>query len=217
MGSEITEQEKYELAKIEQEISEKKAELIVQSQLPKNDTNVMEVVKKEESELLKSEDFSKISKKVGEERIKADLVAEASRIRTKNLDTAENEFKNETRELKLAHLKEELKLTHKYNMETLEKDAKHKQMLSKRKKLVEKYGYLYDCKEESCITCYDDEGKPYLVPKDFSYSSAINKIRQFGRNISKLDRPILQTMKWILIIGVGVSIYFILKSLGIIK
>lgn len=217
MSSEMTEQEKNELAEIKQKIADRKAELQVTSTtLPSNDTNIMEVVKNEENELLKSNDFSKISKRVGEERIKADLSAEASRIRSKNIETAENEFANETRELKLTHLKEELKLQHKYNMDTLQKDEKHRQMLSKRKKLVEKYSYLYDCREENCFTAYDDKGQPYLVPKDFSYSSAVNRIRQFGRNISKLDRPIIQTLKWILICGVGIGIYFILKKLGII-
>jgi hypothetical protein len=176
----------------------------------------MEIVKQEESELLKTEEFSKISKKFGEERIKSDLSAEASRIRRKNIETAENEFENETRELRLKHLKSEMELEHKYNMSTLDKDSKHKQMLAYRKKLVEEYSYLYNCKPEDCVTCYDQNGEAYKVPKDFSYSKTVNRIRQFGRNVSKLDRPILQTIKWVLIIGAGIGAYFILKSIGVI-
>lgn len=208
MSEELTPEEQQKLKEINNAVALREG---------KHETNIMQIVKKEEDSLVNSDQFAEISKKVSEERIKADLSAEASRIRSKNLETAENELQNETKELRLTHLKEELKLAHKYNMETLRKDEKHRQMLSKRKKMVEKYGYLYDFKEENCITAYDDKGKPFLVPNDFSYSTTVNKIRQFGRNISKLDRPILQTIKWVLIIGVGVGIYFILKSIGILK
>jgi hypothetical protein len=109
-----------------------------------------------------------------------------------------------------------MELEHKYNMSTLDKDSKHKQMLAYRRKLVEEFSYLYNCKPEDCVTCYDQNGESYKVPKDFSYSRTVNKIRQFGRNVSKLDRPILQTIKWVLIIGAGIGAYFILKSLGVL-
>lgn len=66
------------------------------------------------------------------------------------------------------------------------------------------------------VTVYDDKGQAYKAPKDFSYSKKVNQIRQVGRNISKLDRPILQTFKWVLIIGAGIGAFFILKSLGIL-
>lgn len=143
MSEELTPEEQQKLDEITNAVALRKSQ---------HETSIMNVVKQEEDSLVNSEQFAEISKKVGEERIKADLSAEASRIRTKNLETAENELKNETHELRLAHLKEELKLAHKYNMETLQKDEKHRQMLSKRKKLVEKYGYLYDCREENCVT-----------------------------------------------------------------
>ena len=208
--------EEQELERVKQEIAIKKVQLANAPVLPKHDTDVMSIVKQEENELLKTEEFSKISKKFGEERIKSDLSAEASRIRRKNIETAESEFENETRELRLKHLKSEMELEHKYNMSTLDKDSKHKQMLAYRRKLVEEFSYLYNCKPEDCVTCYDQNGEAYKVPKDFSYSKTVNKIRQFGRNVSKLDRPILQTIKWVLIIGAGIGAYFILKSLGIL-
>lgn len=199
-----------------QEIEKKKELAKVEKTLPKHDTDVMDLIKTQEKELMSSDEVQKLSRKWGEERIKSDLSAEASRIRRKNLETAENEFENETRELRLKHLKAELEKEHAYRMKTLDDDAKHSQMLERRKKLVEKYGYLYDNRPENQVEVFDSKGEVYKVPKDFSYSNFVNKMRQFGRNISKLDRPILQTMKWILIIsGIGLGI-FLLKYFGII-
>lgn len=208
--------EDQELERVKQEIAIKKVQMANQSVPQKHDTDVMSLVKQEEGELLKTEELSKISRKFGEERIMADLKKEASRIRRENIETAENEFENETRELRLKHLKAELEKEHAYNMKTLDDDAKHSQMLERRKKLVEKYGYLYDNKPENLIDAIDSKGNVYKAPKDFSYSNGINKIRQFGRNLSKLDRPILQTMKWALIIGAVVGGYFVLKGFGIV-
>lgn len=182
--------------------------------LPNHDTEILELIKKQEKELMNSDDVQKIGKKFGEERIKSDLSAEASRIRRKNIETAENEFENETRELRLKHLKAEMEREHTYNMSTLERDAKHKQMLDIRKKLVEKYGYLYN--NNDMVEAYDSQNNKYLVPKDFSYSNFVNRLRQFGRNISKLDKPILQTIKWALIASVIGGGIFILKRLNII-
>ena len=103
-----------------------------------NDTSVMEAVKKEENPLLNSNEYKDFVKRTAEERIKSDLAQEASRIRKKNIETAETLFKSETREKRLEHLKAELDLEHKYRMATLKEDNEHKQMLDKRRKLVEK-------------------------------------------------------------------------------
>lgn len=208
-------QKHLDIAKSKQELAttgEQQAKL--PTTLPEHDTGILEIVKKQETELMQSEDILKVSRKFGEERIKSDLSAEASRIRRKNIETAENEFENETRELRLKHLKAELAREHAYNMSTLERDAKHKQMLDIRKKLVEQYGYLYN--NENMMKAYDSQGKEYEVPKDFSYSKFVNKLRQFGRNISKLDKPILQSLKWVLIIGLVIGGIFVLKGLNII-
>ena len=210
----LTEEQEFE--KVKQGIALRKEQKANELVVSKHDTDVMSIVKQEENELLKTEEFSKISKKFGEERIKSDLAEEASRIREKNIKTAEREFGTETRELRLKHLKAEIELEHKYNMSTLDKDSRHKQMLAYRKKLVEQYAYLYDCRPENCVTAYDDKGEPYQVPKDFSYSKGVNKVRQFGRNVSKLDRPILQTIKWVLIIGAIIGGFFILKGTGVL-
>ena len=91
-------------------------------------------------------------------------------------------------------LNAEMDLQHKYNMSMIKANGEHNQMLDRRKKMVEKYGYLYDNKEHTIA--YDGEGKQYNVPKDFSYSETVNRFRQFGRNVSKLDKPVLETIKW---------------------
>ena len=209
---------KNEIQIVKQEIEKQNQEgnkLTIKKE-PKHDTEVMGLIKEQEKQLMETKEVVELGRKFGEERIKSDLKAEASRIRRKNIETAENEFENETRELRLKHLKAELDLEHKYNMETLDQDAKHSQMLDKRKKLVEKYSYLYDCSEDKCYISIDSKGKEYKIPKDFSFSKTINKVRQFGRNISKLDKPILQTLKWFLIIGLGIIAILILKNFNII-
>lgn len=194
----------------------KKKELVAVKELPKHDTSVMELIKDQEKSLMETKEVQELGRKFSEERIKSDLSAEASRIRRKNIETAENEFENETRELRLKHLKAELEKEHAYNMKTLDDDAKHSQMLERRKKMVEKYGYLYNNSPENQIDAVDSKGEVYKVPKDFSYSNGINKIRQFGRNVSKLDRPVLQTIKWVAIIGIGGLAIFLLKHFGIL-
>lgn len=194
----------------------KKKELVALKELPKHDTNVMELIKEQEKSLMETKEVQDLGRKFSEERIKSDLSAEASRIRRKNIETAENEFENETRELRLKHLKAELEKEHAYNMRTLDDDAKHSQMLERRKKMVEKYGYLYDNSPEKQIEAVDSKGVSYKVPKDFSYSNGINRIRQFGRNVSKLDKPIVQTIKWLAIIGGAVVGIFLLKKFGIL-
>lgn len=211
-----------ELAKIESKVSKEVSTTSTVhapavSILPEHDTSVLSLIKQEEKELLDTKEMKELGRKFSEERVKSDLSAEASRIRAKNIQTAENEFENETRELRLKHNRELLKKQHQYDMQVLEQDAKHTQMLEKRRKLVEKYGYLYDCSPEKCVKCYDGKGNEYLVPKDFSYSPFVNKLRQFGRNVSKLDKPLLQTLKWFIIAGVVVGGIFLLKRLGILS
>ena len=199
-----------------EEVKHKKELIATQNKLPSHDTDVMILIKEQEKALMETKEVQDLGKKFSEERIKSDLSAEASRIRRKNIETAENEFENETRELRLKHLKAELEKEHAYNMKTLDDDAKHSQMLERRKKMVQKYGYLYDNRPENKIDALDSKGEVYKVPKDFSYSNGINRIRQIGRNISKLDKPILQTIKWIAIIGIGGLAIFLLKRFGIL-
>ena len=213
-----------ELKIIKEQIAQRKIELskmkneVVLSE-PNNalpQTQVMEVVKTEEDKLLKSENVANFSKKISEERIKADILQEAVRIQEQNITTAENEFENETRALKLKNKKAELNLQHRYNMENINKNAKFKQMLAERKKLVIKYSYLYEFQPENCIKLVDENDEEYLAPKDFSFSLSVNLIRQFGRNISKLNKPILQFIKTTLTVGSVVLGYLLLKKLGVI-
>ena len=208
--------EEFDADKELEEVKHKKELIATQNKLPSHDTDVMTLIKEQEKALMETKEVQDLGKKFSEERIKSDLSAEASRIRRKNIETAENEFENETRELRLKHLKAELEKEHAYNMKTLDDDAKHSQMLERKKKMVQKYGYLYDNRPENQIDALDSKGEVYKVPKDFSYSNGINRIRQIGRNISKLDKPILQTIKWIAIVGIGGLAIFLLKRFGIL-
>lgn len=192
-----------------------KNNMIISTQ-PKQEVEIHDLIKGKEKELLGTQEFQDLSQKIGEENIKAQLSKEATRIRQENIETAEKEFENETRKLRLEYLKEELKKDHTYKMKIIEKEAKYKQMLDKRKKMFGKYGYLYSNNPTKMIEVEDSDGKKYKIPEDFSFSILVNKIRQFGRNLSKLDKPVLQTIKWIFLIGVGSGIIFLLKKFNII-
>lgn len=177
------------------------------------DTSLM--LKEKKAQVLKSQEAKEISDRIATEDVKADFANEAARINKKNVEAAEKELDNKTRQRRLERLNAELDEQHKYNMAMIKQNGEHMQMLDRRKKLVEKYGYLY--KQEEMVKAIDGEGKEYFVPKDFSYSKTVNRIRQAGRNISKLDKPILQFIKWFAIIGLIILGIFILKWTGIIK
>ena len=202
----------------EKEIEEKKNKTeVAVKPAESNQTSVMDVVKDKENELLQTKEVQELGRRCGEERIKSDLAKEASEIRKRNVQTAESLYETETRELRLKHLRAQLNRQHKYEMDTLEQDARHTQMLNKRRKQVEKFLYLYNSAPENMVEVVDGKGEKYKVPKDFSYSDFVNRFRQLGRNLSKLDKPILQTIKWAIIIGVGRGIIFLLKRFGIIN
>lgn len=202
----------------EKEIEEKKNKTeVAVKPAESNQTSVMDVVKDKENELLQTKEVQELGRRCGEERIKSDLAKEASEIRKRNVQTAESLYETETRELRLKHLRAQLNRQHKYEMDTLEQDARHTQMLNKRRKHVEKFLYLYNSAPENMVEVVDGKGEKYKVPKDFSYSDFVNRFRQLGRNLSKLDKPILQTIKWAIILGVGIGIIFLLKRFGIIN
>lgn len=202
----------------EKEIEEKKNKTeVAVKPAERNQTSVMDVVKDKENELLQTKEVQELGRRCGEERIKSDLAKEASEIRKRNVQTAESLYETETRELRLKHLRAQLNRQHKYEMDTLEQDARHTQMLNKRRKQVEKFLYLYNSAPENMVEVVDGKGERYKVPKDFSYSDFVNRFRQLGRNLSKLDKPILQTIKWAIILGVGIGIIFLLKRFGIIN
>lgn len=182
---------------------------------PKDGDDTALMLQDKKKEVLNSEEVQRAGNILAHEDIKSDFANEAARIQKKNVDAAELNLKNKKRKRQIDREEAESQLEHKYKMEEIQRNGEHKKMLDKRKKLVEKYGYLYD--NEKLTTAIDGDGKEYKVPKDFSYSNAVNKFRQFGRNVSKLDKPLLQTIKWVLIIGGIVLGIFILKWTGIIK
>ena len=177
-----------------------------------NDTSL--VLREKKKQVLSSEEVNQIANRIAAEDIKADFANEAARINKKNMDAAEQELDNRTRQRKLQRLNAELDLQHKYNMSMIKQNGEHQQMLDKKKKLVEQYGYLYDWNKT--VKAKDGENNEYEVPYDFSYSKTVNRFREFGRNISKLDKPLLQTIKWILILGGCVLGFFVFKWTGVI-
>lgn len=182
---------------------------------PKDGADTALMLQDKKKEVLNSEEVQKAGNILAHEDIKSDFANEAARIQKKNVDAAQLNLDNKKRKRQIDREEAESQLEHKYKMDEIQRNGEHKKMLDKRKKLVEKYGYLYD--NEKLTTAIDGDGKEYKVPKDFSYSNFVNKFRQFGRNISKLDKPLLQTIKWVLIIGGIVLGIFILKWTGIIK
>lgn len=182
---------------------------------PKDGEDTAVMLQEKKKQVLKSEEIQKAGNLLANEDIKSDFANEVARIQEKNVNAAELNLKNKKRKRQIDREEAESQLEHKYKMEEIQRNGEHKKMLDKRKKLVEKYGYLYD--NEKLTTAIDGDGNEYKVPKDFSYSNFVNKFRQFGRNMSKLDKPLLQTIKWVLIAGVVVLGIFILKWTGIIN
>lgn len=182
---------------------------------PKDGEDTAIMLQEKKKQVLKSEEIQKAGNLLANEDIKSDFANEVARIQEKNVNAAELNLKNKKRKRQIDREEAESQLEHKYKMEEIQRNGEHKKMLDKRKKLVEKYGYLYD--NEKLTTAIDGDGNEYKVPKDFSYSNFVNKFRQFGRNMSKLDKPLLQTIKWVLIVGVVVLGIFILKWTGIIN
>lgn len=203
------------LEEIEKDILDRKNAIAIREQASDIDPDTKQLLTNKKKELLNSNEAQNMGTLIASEDIKANFASEASKINQRNVETAERELDTKTRQRRLDRMNRELDEQHKYNMAMIKQNGEHNKMLDKRKKLVEKYMYLYNCSPEDCFKAYDSEGKEYLVPKDFSYSATVNKFRQFGRNISKLDRPLLQTIKWVLIAGVITAGVVILKSLGI--
>lgn len=194
------------------------------------------VIKEQTQKVLNSEDAIRAATALGAEGVKADFAEEAARINKQNIETAEKEFDTETRKLRLEQLEAELKRQHQHNMAMLEQNAKHQEMLDKRKKMEEKYGYLYEQetietkdyiikKDEKGNVMKDENGedikeeviKTITRPKDFCYSDRVNRIRTFTRNISRLDTTVKKIIKWIFIIGIGTVAIILLKKFNVLQ
>lgn len=215
------------LEEIQQEIEEKKSQQLMEvkqqeqnnmDNLPAktndgDDTAIM--LQEQKKQALTSAEVQKAGNILANEDIKSDFANKAANIESKNMDAAELNLKNKKRKRQIDREEEESKLEHEYKMAEIRRNGEHKKMLDKRKKMVEKYAYLYN--QEHMTKAIDGDGNEYAVPKDFSYSKTVNEFRQFGRNVSKLDKPLLQTIKWVCIIGGIVLGVFILKWTGIIK
>lgn len=190
------------------ELKEKKEVAVVDKK-----NNTLNLVSNRKDKLLCGDNAKKVADVFANEEMKAEFSEKGAEIHKKNVNTAETEFKTETREQTLKQLRAELSLDHKYKMSMIEANGKHKAMLDHREKMVQKYSYLYETED---ILDKDDNiiGSKLI---DFSYSEIVNKVRQFTRNVSKLDTTVKKVLKWAVIIGAGVAIIAILKAFNIIN
>ena len=190
-------------------------ELVIDEETKRKAISVYDLIGQKEEELLKTDNVQTMSQTVAEEKIKSDLAEEAVRIESKNQDLAEKKFATETKELQLKQLKEAMKLKHAYEMKTIKDNEKHRIMLDKRQKLIEKYGYLY---EQQTYEDVDENGNIITRsrPKNFSYSVVGNSIRTFTRNLQSLDTTVRKFFKWVFFIGLGVAVVWVLRYYGII-
>lgn len=191
------------------------SELVIDEETKRKAISVYDLIGQKEEELLKTDNVQTMSQTVAEEKIKSDLAEEAVRIESKNQDLAEKKFATETKELQLKQLKEAMKLKHAYEMKTIKDNEKHRIMLDKRQKLIEKYGYLY---EQQTYEDVDENGNIITRsrPKNFSYSVVGNSIRTFTRNLQSLDTTVRKFFKWVFFIGLGVAVVWVLRYYGII-
>lgn len=164
---------------------------------------VDELVDQNRATLLQTEDVQELGKVVATQEIKTGLAGKAQQIRSAQIDNAEHEFDNDLRELRLKHAKAEEIKKHNYAMQQITVNARHQAMLDKRKKLEEKYGYLYE---------RDENGN--LI--DFSYSTLVNVLRTFTRNFEKLDKPIKLVLKIVFWVGIGALSIYLLKKFDIL-
>jgi len=178
---------------------------VTQSPTPHNSQELTtgDVIKEKKQELLKSTDFQKLASQGAFAEAHSELSEKAAEIKVRNIQTAEKEFDVDTRKRRLERLQAQLDLQHKYDMGIIKADGEHKAMLDARKKVEEKYGYLYD---------KDKDGK--LMK--FSYSKVINKVREFVRNVDRLDTGIKKIFKWAIIVGFVLLTVVLLKKYGII-
>ena len=190
-------------------------EMVIDEETRAKVNSVFALIDKKEAELLNTDNVQQMSESVAQEKIKSDLAEEAVRIEAKNQELAEQKFATETKELRLKQLKEALALKHAYEMKTIKDNEKHRIMLDKRQKLVEKYGYLY---EQQTYEDVDENGNKITKsrPKNFSYSIIGNSIRTFTRNLQSLDTTVRKIIKWVFFIGVGFAVVWVLKHYGII-
>ena len=201
---------KEELQIVAKELKQEK--MLVDSSVDTNKTNSLIDSKKDD--VLNSEEAQKLAIRIAQEEAHSEFEERATQIEEQNITNDETHFDNKKRRRTLDRKEAEEELEHRYKMKMIKSNSKHKKMLDKRKKLVEKYGYLYSYKEVT--TAFDSEDKEYQVPKDFSFSTTINIIRTFIRNIDRLDTAVKKILKICIFLGLGIAVYIILKNTGIL-
>ena len=172
---------------MDKEIEELKI-LVAQKQQEENDQNIAHTTiqdqyKKHTTELAKSENFAKATKKVVEESAEAELKADALKI----LDQKQ---KNELAEYTLECEKQKLEYRKKMEKGLIKEQVKSDISKKKIETLKNRYGYLYE---------QDENGQP----KNFVANKFVNKYKEFcnwykgtGDGFKKVVGTTLKILIW---------------------
>ena len=155
------------------------------------------------TDVLGDENIQSQSADVARHKVETDLETATVLTDEQKVRNEQIALDNAISRLKLKHKEAEEIRRHKYAMAQLKADGEHEAMLDKRKKMEEKYGYLYKL---------DQNGKPI----DFSYSTVVNVLRTIARNFERLDQPIKTVFKFVFFGGLIFGAIALLKYFNIL-
>lgn len=154
------------------------------------------------TDVLGDETIQSQSEDVARHKVETDLETATVLTDEQKVRNEEIALENAISRLKLKHKEAEETRRHKYLMAQLKADGEHEAMLDRRKKMEEKYGYLYK---------QDENGQPI----DFSYSVVVNSLRTLARNFDRLDKPFKTFLKIVIFGGLIVGAIALLKYFNI--
>lgn len=154
------------------------------------------------SDVLADDSIQSQSATVARNKVATDLETATVLTDEQKVRNEEIALDNAISRLRLKHKEAEETRRHKYLMAQLKADGEHEAMLDRRKKMEEKYGYLYK---------QDANGKPI----DFSYSKVVNSLRTLARNFDRLDKPFKTFIKILIFGGLIVGAIALLKYFNI--
>lgn len=167
--------------------------------LTEDEVSISKITSKTKQDLVNNNtDIHSAVEYLVKEDILQDITSETVKVANKHQNNEENKFELERRKMQLELIRTEENKLHKYRMAQINRNGKHIAMLDKRKKIEEKYGYLYE----------KDENDQF---KDFSYSKIVNILRATARNFDKLDKPIKTITKFIFFGSMLVCLIFLIK------
>lgn len=165
-------------------------------------TRTTDLLQKKLTDVLSNETIQSQSEAVARDKVATDLATATVLTDEQKVRNEEIALDNAISRLKLKHKEAEETRRHKYAMAQLKANGDHEAMLDKRRKMEEKYGYLYK---------QDENGKPL----DFSYSNVVNFLRTLARNFDRLDQPIKTFCKLVFFGGLIVGAIALLKYINI--